>query len=614
MPEERRQFRTLYGDFLRRIVDLEVLSSHGDPQKLLVQFAAMLAAFSSTFLIVFGPKYVASTAPAAQLGIAIRADLEFLVATTMAVAGLFSVLAWNTVLPGRRDCLILGQLPVRTRTVFFAKAAALASALGVAVVALNIFTGLWFPFIGLTQPGLMAAFHSFAGYWLATAAAGVFVCCGMLALQGLAAQLLRYRHFLRLSGFLQLAAFFAILAAWFLRPPGAVPWMPSSCFFGLQQELSGRAAFHPLASRALWALLGAGGVAAITFALVYGRSIRKIAEQPDILSAGRPRRSPRLSHAVFRRPIDHAIVFFTARTIARSRQHRLFLAAYAGIGLAVAFAYARDLLYGPAELYDLRLGTHWNQLNVPLLMGGLVLLCFAVVGARAIFSLPIELRANWVFRLTAAHPPAAYFSAVRKALVAVAVLPVWLASAAAYFLIWPARPAALHMIVLTLVAVIFVHISLAQFRKIPFACSYLPGKSNLHVRLALYGGMLILAANLGVQLEYFAMPHPWGFAIYCFVLSLAAAWALRHWSQFAHSPYSWIQFEELPQADIEALDLHNPSSGPPSGPAPPLEAEVSIRPRPIYTLESAVELPPPAPQAPARRAGRIEPLEALRQE
>ena len=105
VPEERRQFRILYRDFLRRIVDLEVLSSHGDVERLLVQFAAMLAAFSSTFLIVFGPKYV--TGSDAHARAAIHGDLEFLVATTMAVAGLFSVLAWNTVLPDRRDCLIL---------------------------------------------------------------------------------------------------------------------------------------------------------------------------------------------------------------------------------------------------------------------------------------------------------------------------------------------------------------------------------------------------------------------------------------------------------------------------------------------------------------------------
>ena len=218
MPEERHQFRILYRDFLRRVIDLDVLSSHGDMEKLLVQFAAMLAAFNFSFLIFAGPKYLSGAVPEAQLRIAVRSEFEFLVASTMAVAGLFAVLAWNNVLPDRRDSLILGLLPVRTRTVFLAKIAAIASALGVAIVALNIFTGLLFPFLALPEGGgWMAALQAFAGYWLAMAAAGLFVCCGMLALQGLAAQLLPYRYFLRVSSFLQLAAFFGILAALLLE-------------------------------------------------------------------------------------------------------------------------------------------------------------------------------------------------------------------------------------------------------------------------------------------------------------------------------------------------------------------------------------------------------------
>src|SRR4051794_20179826 len=220
MPDERRQFRILYRDFLRRIVDLDIVSASGDVEKLLGQLAAMLAAFNFTYVIVAGPKYMLSKVPAAQLRTAVSSEFEFLVASTMAVAGLFAVLAWNTVMPDRRDCLILGLLPVRTRTVFLAKVAAIASALGVAILALNIFTGVLFPFVALPGTGgAVAALRSLAGYWLAMAAAGLFVCCGMLALQGLAAQLLPYRYFLRISSFLQLAAFFAILAAFFLKPP-----------------------------------------------------------------------------------------------------------------------------------------------------------------------------------------------------------------------------------------------------------------------------------------------------------------------------------------------------------------------------------------------------------
>ncbi len=587
MPEERRQFRILYRDFLRRVVDLDVLSAHGDVERLLIQFAAMLAAFNFSFLLFAGPKYLTGQVPDAQVRIAVRSEFEFLVATTMAVSGFFAVLAWNTVLPDRRDALILGLLPVRTRTVFLAKVAAIATALGVAIVALNLFTGLSFPFLALPgDGGAVAALRAFGGYWLAMAAAGVFVCCGMLALEGLAALLLPYRYFLRLSSFLQLAAFFAILATWFLKPPGAVSWLPSSWFFGLQQQLSGAVTSHPLAARALWTLPAVSCVAAITFALAYGRSIRKIVEQPDILPSRRTLRFSRLVCPILPRPVDRAIVLFAARTIARSRQHRLFLAAYSGIGLAIAFAYARDLLYGTSDPYARTLGTHWNQLNVPLLMGGVVLLCLAVVGTRAVFSLPVALRANWIFRLTAVHPPGAYFSAVRKSLVAVTVLPVWLACGAVYFLLWPARPAAQHMLVLAIAAAFLVHRSLDQFRKIPFACSYLPGKSNLHVKLGVYGLAFLATASFSVQMEYFSMSHPRRFAIFCFLLSLAAAWAWRGWSAFANSPYNWIQFEDLAPAAVESLDLHNPPSFLPGGLAPPFEAAASLQPR--YRWRSSV--------------------------
>ncbi len=596
MPEEGRQFRILYRDFLRRIVDLDVLSSHGDVEKLLAQFAAMLAAFNFSFLLFAGPKYVTGRILVEQVRVAVRGELEFLVAATMAVAGLFAVLAWNNVLPDRRDALILGLLPVRTRTVFLAKIAAIASALGVGIAALNCFSGLLFPFLAL--PGIggwLAGFRSFAGYWLGMVAAGAFVCCAMLAAQGLAVLLLPYRYFLRVSSFLQLAAFFVILAAFFLKPPGAVPWLPSSWFFGLQQQLSGAALSHPLAPVALRALLVAAAVAAVTFALVYARSIRKIVEQPDILPTGRRRRAPRLSYAILRRPIDRAVVLFTARTIARSRQHRLFLAAYAGIGLAIAFAYARDLLYGANDIYTRSLGNEWRQLNVPLMMGGLVLLCFAVAGARAVFSLPVALPANWVFKVTAVHAPGAYFSAVRKALFAVTVMPMWLASAAAYFLLWPARPAAQHMLVLSLAAVVLVHRSLDQFRKIPFACSYLPGKSNLHVKVGVYGLGFLAIASFAVQIEFAVIPFSVRFAVFCAVWVLAAWRAWSRWREFARSPYNWIQFEDLAQADIESLDLHNPPPVAQSAPPPPIDAGVSIRPRGILTFEAPLEAPPPAP-------------------
>ena len=120
MPDQGRQFRVLFRDFLGRMVDLEVLAGSGDVGRLLMQFAAMLAAFSLTFAMFTVSKYVGSNLPHARMAVLARTEEEFLIAATMAIAGLFSVLAWNAVLPSRRDCLVLGVLPVRLRTIFAA--------------------------------------------------------------------------------------------------------------------------------------------------------------------------------------------------------------------------------------------------------------------------------------------------------------------------------------------------------------------------------------------------------------------------------------------------------------------------------------------------------------
>ena len=53
-----------------------------------------------------------------------------MIATTMLVVGLFAVLSWESTFPDRRDVLVLSPLPVRARTLFLAKVAAVGSALG----------------------------------------------------------------------------------------------------------------------------------------------------------------------------------------------------------------------------------------------------------------------------------------------------------------------------------------------------------------------------------------------------------------------------------------------------------------------------------------------------
>src|SRR5262249_21472308 len=152
MPDQRRQFRVLYRDFLFRAVDLEILSTHGDVQKLLGQLAAILAAVSFVLTLLLAPRYAREPLTKTQLLIAACRDEEFLIAVSSGVVGLFAVMSWNAVCPDRRDSLVLGPLPVRMRTIFAAKVSAIAVALALSIVTVNIFTGFIFP-ITLTPPG-----------------------------------------------------------------------------------------------------------------------------------------------------------------------------------------------------------------------------------------------------------------------------------------------------------------------------------------------------------------------------------------------------------------------------------------------------------------------------
>jgi pimeloyl-ACP methyl ester carboxylesterase len=578
MLDPRQQFRVLYRDFLLRLVDLELLSTGGDVTRLFVQFAALLAALSFTLAMFVLPRYAFVKLAPDRLALAATGDQEFLIATTMAVVGVFAVIAWDAVFPDRHDIAILGTLPVRTPTLFQAKVAAVATGLGVSVVAVNIATGLGYPFVAVaTGGGMLGALRAAGAYWATMLAAGAFVFCALLSVQGIAAQLLSYRLFLRVSNFLQIAAFFLILGVYFLTPSSSelsvtapesqrlLARFPSYWFLGLFQELNGpvHAVFGPLAARALWGLSVAIAIAGATYVLAYFRNVRRIVEQPDILPADRSHPAARRMALVLAKlapkPLERAVILFIARTLSRSRQHRTILAAYCGVGLAISLTYAKILLYGNSQVYapmraHIRV-PRWYEPNVPLMAAGFVIVCFAIIGARAVFSLPATLKANWIFRITAVHRPGAYFGAVRKSLYWLIAIPVWVAAALLYFSIWQVAPVIAHMVVVALAGIILVERSLYEFKKMPFACSYLPGRSDLKRKLAIYGILFLFVTDVGTNIEFWTMQSNSRYIVLLAILLAMTLRARKRWTAFAAAPYHRLQLEDLEVPDVAPLDL-----------------------------------------------------------
>ncbi len=525
-----------------------MLSSQGDPGKLLRQIAMLLMLFSF-WVSTDAYHYALPRVPHALQLVKAWPEEHFLIATTMLLTGILAVLSWDNTFPDRRDVLVLGPLPLRARTVFLAKIAALGTALGVSILVLHAFTGIIWPCVALTPPGsrpfdtlfTVQFYRSLAAYWITMFSAGLFVYCSVLSVQGLAALLPR-RHFLRLSAVLQISAFCLFVSVYFLDPRLGTPaaltspanqralaWLPSWSFLGLLQELNGNMhpAFAPLVPRAivatLTALLGAG----LTFLWSGLRSFRRIVEEPEIAPGYRGAAWLKVLGSSMRT----AILLFAVRTLMRSRKHRVILAFY----LAVGFSFV---------LPTLRTLETWRRPNVPLMTATAAMMCFAIVGVRVVFAMPLNLQANWIFQTTALRTVPEYLLATRRSLLMLGALPIWLLSAVMFLSLWPWRQAAAHLIVLGLLAVFTVDICLYRFQKIPFTCSYMPGQANVYWAIMI-GFLLMIFLVKGVVYELGAINSGAAYGRMIATLAGAAGVAALLRTMKTRSTQASLLFEEM---------------------------------------------------------------------
>jgi hypothetical protein len=381
----------------------------------------------------------------------------------------------------------------------------------------------------------------------------------VLTVQGLA-QLLPRQKFLRSSSFVQTAFFVLLVTVYFLQPPfsevkdliadqATLRWIPSYWFFGLFHQLNGTM-LPPFAFLARRAWIGSGIAtcgAAAAYLVCYFRTLRKIAEQPDILPARiRLRWLP-----PFGNTIQTAVGQFSVRTLLRSRQHRVMLSFYLGIGLGLAM-----FISGAPELYQHASGLgSWSRANVSLLVASALILSAAVLGTRVVFSMPLEVRANWIFRVMPRSDIGECLAATRRSLYCLSVVPIWIPCAGLFFWLWPSQTAAEHLALLALLGMVVAELCLHGFQKIPFTCSYLPGKTHFNMAL-MYLVVFLLATEWGADLEMRALRQPATYAIMLLILAAAAIGARWRTAARAHWEGEALLFEEAPVPAIFELGLH----------------------------------------------------------
>jgi len=378
-------------------------------------------------------------------------------------------------------------------------------------------------------------------------------------------------------------AFCLLVSVYFLQPPLVDPvsiakhqrllnWLPSYWFVGLFQTLNGspHPALAPLAYRAWAGLAIAGGGTGGAFLLSYFRTLRKIVEEPDIVPGSRGvNRLPRFGGS-----LETAIVHFSIRTLLRSRLHRVILAFYLGIGFALTICFLKTPL---GQELQARSGSDpWHHVSVQLLASSILMMGCWVLGMRVVFSMPLDLRANWVFRVTPVRGGPPCLMARRRSLFVLSVVPAWAGSAAVFVWLWPWRPAAGHLVILGLLGTILVELLLGGMQKIPFTCSYLPGKSNFHMTFWLCIGAILAAVAKSADMERHALESPARLAAVLAVLGIAAILApclrspahcnkvlrilriaaiLDRWRTAPEGEEMAVEFEEVPSNSFLVLGL-----------------------------------------------------------
>ena len=482
------EFRVLHRQFLLRVVDLEALSIEADIPRFLGQFAGILIFISCMRAIgaLFFP-------PAPDHVWQVE---QGQISNMLLIIGLCTVITWDATFPDRRDLAVLGPLPIRPRTILLAKLSATCGLLGIAILSLNFASSCSWSLIFGGPAGYLGMARFFFAFWFTIVAASAFLYGSVLTIQGLSALLLPRKMFLRLSAALQLCAFALFLGAFFLQPTLSaqeiaqpvnrllVESSPTFLFLALLNQLNGTlpSELSWLAQRA-WMALGLAITGALTSLLLcYLKIMKKTAEQPDLVpGAGGLHLAPRFGSA-----LTTAIVTFCLRSLARSKQHRVVFAFFLSIVFAIALAWLRHELVATAH----------EPIDTGFLISTFLMMTFAVLGLRGVFALPISLQANWVLRITQLQPTKNYFAATRLALVVLAVVPTLVVATLLSLNFRPWLHVAQHLVVLVLLGCLLVEFGLYKFDKVPFTCSYLPGKANVQV---VFWGFAIVTAIFGVM-------------------------------------------------------------------------------------------------------------------
>lgn len=515
--------RLLARTFFRRLFESELMPP-GLPQvQLVIWSIAMLAApgFILAFEVERNYARLWRVAPA-RIPDAILDDQLLFVTYSMMALGLVALVVWEGVFPDRRDVRTLGVLPLRTRTHVIGRLAALAGVAGLFCLGANVMSAVAYGMVLWTYGAATGLPRGFSAHLVATGLGGLCVFFTLITAQGALLCIFGRRTAQRLA--LALQSIFVIVllqalmfvpylgslmrAAFHGEPHAIATFLPPAWFVALFSMLAGAPGPVPAgfalaaAAATLLSMVAAAGLLAGS----YRRLVRMALETMDGSAPGRAGTLWRLSAHCARRlavhPVQSAVTGFTLRTITRSRTHLVLLAMYVGIGIALVLSTLIPVIVtrGAGVL---------STPNAAMLAAPLILNFCILCGVRVLFAIPTDIKANWTLRLNAPDDKVVeVIQGVRVALLLMVVVPVALAAGGVALAMWGARAAAVHVVFTAAAGVFLTDILLVGLRKIPFTCTYHPGRSRARTLWPLYIAAFSTYAFALAELERAAIDKP----------------------------------------------------------------------------------------------------------
>jgi hypothetical protein len=411
--QERTQFHLLVRHFLERFFNNEMVSADGDSKARLLQVVYAMALPGMVVALFLFPLY---HAPVERPFWSQVSDHYFYVLYSFVAVGIVSIFAWDLLFPDLLDLFVLSSLPVAGRRLFLARMVAGCLFLALFLLGANALGFLFFPPLS-DAPGLVR--HLFA-HLAAVMGSGAFAAGFFLSLQGILVALLGERLFRAISPFLQGLAMMMLVTIFLLFPVSSrflealtnlARYFPPFWFLGIYERLlagsSSLPVFSELAKTGCLATGAVVAVAILSYPFAYRRRMRYLVEGSGSSSTRNLALVPihHLLHAtLLRNRMQRGIYHFISYSLLRTHRHRVYLAMYAGLGLA--------LLIACAVLLRLAHGHLGFALSPDGLLAAIPITAFwTIAGLRTAFLSPMDRRGGWVFRVILGRPGAAQLAA-----------------------------------------------------------------------------------------------------------------------------------------------------------------------------------------------------------